>query len=67
MIEALGRGEVSMPVRAFLDSDTSVISRVLPAGGFVSMPVRAFLDSDLVDLLFALFNMVGFNARQGIS
>ena len=55
---------VSMPVRAFLDSDYSN-STMRAKVKEVSMPVRAFLDSDTVRIL--AFSDVGFNARQGIS
>ena len=43
----LDETEVSMPVRAFLDSDAGFGSAVPEEYTPVSMPVRAFLDSDL--------------------
>ncbi len=49
--DRLGIFIVSMPVRAFLDSDGAYIGVRSPVKS-VSMPVRAFLDSDGTRLLF---------------
>jgi len=62
-----GDVSVSMPVRAFLDSD---IPPWCPLTKWrrVSMPVRAFLDSDRFRVCHGDFRTdVRFNARQGIS
>ena len=60
-------GKVSMPVRAFLDSDAGGVGRTAAAVLEVSMPVRAFLDSDCPGRCFDEIPGRGFNARQGIS
>ena len=60
-------GKVSMPVRAFLDSDAGGVGRTAAAVLEVSMPVRAFLDSDWLDPHLKQWSAFCFNARQGIS
>ena len=55
-----------MPVRAFLDSDSSNL-RPGSRRPSVSMPVRAFLDSDGTRNVETRGLLFGFNARQGIS
>ncbi len=57
---------VSMPVRAFLDSDDTSAA-CWDTAPIVSMPVRAFLDSDRYHCKPLHHNGCSFNARQGIS
>ncbi len=58
---------VSMPVRAFLDSDINLSRLARRRSTTVSMPVRAFLDSDPFFPPPEEPAEQRFNARQGIS
>jgi len=60
-------GSVSMPVRAFLDSDHILSFLYITSIRYVSMPVRAFLDSDQTIRSVSGYRRMRFNARQGIS